>query len=380
MTAYPENELYSDSVRCEAHGAFESGDISEESYKKVEDAYRCKLYTPHFFIAVALGLLTIVATIFTGILAWLFTRAESSSGIASLCAFMAIVCYFFLEWMVKNKSYFNAGIDNALMALVLVFSGGIFLSYFQDTPWILFSGLLMLVALWLCLRFADAFMAIVSCGFFLSLCFLLWLKSGKDAVEYFPVIMMLIIGALYFFIEKTKNRIKFIYEKCLMALTIFLLLAFYAAGNYWVINQLQSSVIDTPGATHLGWGFWIFTFLMPLLYIVYGVIKKSLLHLRTGFVLVALAVFTYRYYYTFLPLETMMLLAGLFLVATGYFFIKWLQPARYGYSSESTFIRPAWNNAEAVIIGATMGGVSKTADNHLMDGGSGGGAGASGEY
>ncbi|MEO6844557.1 MAG: hypothetical protein ABI184_05250, partial [Ginsengibacter sp.] len=378
--AYPENELYSHSVRCEAHGAFESGDISEESYKKVEDAYHCKLYTPHFFIAVALGLLAVITAVFTGILAWLLTQVYSSSGIAALSAFLAVVCYFFLEWMVKNKSYFNAGIDNALMVLILVFSGGIVLSYSEDVRWILFSSLLMLVALWLCLRFADAFMAIVSCGFFLSLCFLLWLKSGKTAVEYFPVIMMLIIGTLYLFIEKAKKRIKFIYEKCLKVLTVFLLLAFYAAGNYWVINELQSSVTGAPGATHLAWPFWIFTFLMPLLCIVYGVIKKSLLYLRTGLVLVALAVFTYRYYYTFLPVETMMLVAGLLLVATGYFFIKWLQPARYGYSSESTFIRPAWNNAEAVIIGATMGGVSKTADNHLMDGGSGGGAGASGEY
>jgi len=282
--------------------------------------------------------------------------------------------------MVKNKSYFNAGIDNALMVLVLVFSGGIILSYFQDIPWILFTGLIMLVALWLCLRFADAFMAIISCGFFLAFTFLFYLKSGIAAVEYFPFVMILIIGILYFFTEKVKKRIKFIYEKCLMALTVFLLLAFYAAGNYWVINQLQSSVIDVPGAIHPGWVFWIFTFLMPLLYIFYGVIKKSLLHLRTGLFLVAFAVFTYRYYYTFLPLESMMLVGGLVLVATSYFFIKWLQPSRYGYSSENTFSRPAWSNAEGLVIGATMGGLSKTADNHLMDGGSGGGGGASGEF
>ena len=123
MTIYPENELYNDHVRSEARSAFELGDISKESYQKVQGAFPSKLYTPHFFIAVALGLLTIIATFFTGILAWLFTQVESSFGIASLSAFMAFVCYFFLEWMVKNKSYFNAGIDNTLMILPLLFSG-----------------------------------------------------------------------------------------------------------------------------------------------------------------------------------------------------------------------------------------------------------------
>src|SRR6185437_15324262 len=220
MIAYSESELYNHHVKCEAQQAFELGDISADSRSKMEAAYPCKFYTPHFFIAIALGLLTIVATFFTGILTWLFTQAESSSGIAAFCAFMAIVCYFFLEWMVKNKSYFNSGIDNALMVLVVVFPGGIILSYFQDIPWILFTGLIMLIALLLCLRFADAFMAIISCGFFLAFCFLLCLKSGSATVEYFPFLMMLIIGVLYFFTVKAKHRIKFIYEKCVMVLTV----------------------------------------------------------------------------------------------------------------------------------------------------------------
>ena len=380
MTIYPENELYNDHVRSEAQSAFELGDISKESCKRIEDAYPTKLYTPHFFIAVALGLLTIVATFFTGILAWLFTQVESSFGIASLCAFMAFVCYFFLEWMVKNKSYFNAGIDNALMVLTLLFSGGIFLSYFENVHWILSNTFLMLVALWLCLRFADAFMAIVSCGFFLALCFLLYLKLEKLPLVYLPFVMMAIIGALYYFINKVKNSVKFIYGKCFMGLTVFLLLAFYAAGNYWVVRELQSSLNVEATSKGSSWIFWIFTFLVPIIYIVYGIIKKDVLHLRTGLLLIAVTVFTYKYYYTLLPVEIEMLIIGLLLIALSYFFIKWLKTTRHGYTSESMAARPSWQNVEGLIIAETMGGLSPTSENHLMDGGIGGGGGASGEY
>ena len=380
MIAYSENELYNYHVRHQAHGATESGDISMESYKQIEDAYPTKLYTPHFFIAIAVGLLTMIAVLFTGILTWLLTQAYSSSGMAVLSAFMTVACYSFLEWAVKNKNYFNAGIDNVLMSLVLFFSAGVFLSYSDDVSWILFNAFLMLLALWLCLRFVDAFMAIVSCGFFLTLCFLLYLKSAPTAVEYFPFVIMGIIGVLYFFITKAKNKVKFVYEKCLMVLTIFLLLAFYAAGNYWVVNQLRSSITPAPGPIGSTGIFWIFTFLIPIVYIVYGIIKKEVLHLRIGLLLIAMTVFTYKSYYALLPVEIEMLMLGLLLIAISYFLIKWLTASRHGYSSQSIGDRPSWKNAESLIIGETMGGLYKTDESHLMDGGSGGGAGATGEY
>ena len=379
MTAYSENDLYQCDVVARARDAYQAGVLSKESRLNIEQAYPCKLYSPHFFIAIALGLLTIVSVIFTGALIWLVTGASSGS-IGVVCILMSLVGYFFLEMMVKSKNYFNAGVDNALMGLILFFSGGIFLAYFETPSWILFNVVLTLISLWLCLRFADAFMAVISCGFFLVSVFLLYGKSGNEAVVYAPFVMMLIIAFLYFFKKKIEKKIKFIYEKCLDALTVFLLLAFYGAGNYWVVSQLVSSVINTTGPIAFGWAFWAFTFLVPVVYIVYGILKKDLLHLRTGLVLVAGVVFTYKYYFTLLPVEIEMLIAGLLMVALSYFFITWLQSPRYGFTSENTDIQPAWKNVEALIIAETMGGYSKPFEDPLMAGGSGGGAGAGGEF
>jgi hypothetical protein len=380
MTAYPENELYNCDVRSHAQASADASEISMESLHKIEEAYPCKLYTPHFFIAFAFVLLTTITVIFAGFLAWLLTSADSSGGISALCSFMAALCYFLLERMVKSKSYYNAGVDNALQFFVLAFFAGIFLSNFDNISWLLFYGSMMIVASWLCLRFNDAFMAVLACAFFLICIFLSVMKLGHAALALAPFAMMLTIALLYFVVNKVKPKAKFLYEKSLTILTIFLLLSFYAAGNYWVISELQSSLLGASGPVPFGWIFWIFTVSTPLLYILYGVAKKDLLHVRTGLFLVAATIITYKYYFTFLPIEFDMLLAGLALVGLSYFLIKWLQPARHGYTSEGNAPRPAWKNIEALVIAETMSGGQTTTQDHLMAGGSGGGGGASGEF
>lgn len=378
MTAYSENELFNYHVISEAHIAHDTAEISKESLNKIEQAYPYKLYTPHFFVAIALGLLTFISVIFTGFLFWLVTGTDSS-GFAILCAFMAALCYFFLEWFVRRKNYFNAGVDNALMVLILGFSAGAFLSNFENS-WFFFNGVMMLIALWLCLRFIDAFMAVVSCSFFLIFSFLLILKLWNGALPYFPFLMMLIIGLLYFWIKKAKNQIKFMHEKCITALTVFLLLTFYAAGNYWVLIELRSSIPGAPDSVPFGWLFWILTFIIPLVYMVCGVIKKDLLTVRSGFILAVATILTYKYYYTLLPVEVEMLFGGLLLLGLSFILIKWLRPSRHGYTSEISSSRRDWQNIETLIIAETTVDSTLISKDNLMAGGSGGGGGASGEF
>lgn len=381
MTAYPEDEFYSGYVTSQARQAFEAGEISKESFAKIEQANPYKFYTPHFFIALALGLVTIIAVIFTGFLAWLFFNADSSLEISVLCIFMVAVCYFLLEWMVKRKKYFNAGVDNVLMVLILAFFAGIFVSNYEGTSWVLMNGTLMLVSLWLCLRFSDAFMAMVSCSFFLITFFLCFLKLGNAALASFPFVMMLAIGMLYFMINKLQYKAKLVYDKSIKVLAVFLLIALYASGNYWVTDQLQSSVTNAQSPVSFGWIFWIFTFVIPIVYIARGILKKDLTKVRTGLVLVAAIVFTYKYYFAWLPVEVEMLVAGLLLMALSFFLIQFLHSPHYGFTSVNTSHRPAWKDAEALVIAQTMGGVIKSSDDSsLMSGGSGGGGGASADF
>lgn len=380
MIAYSEKQLYNSHILAQAREARKTSKISAESLHKIEQAYPCNLYTPNSFIAIALGLLTLLAFSFTAFLFVLLTNADSTAVFTVTGILMAILSYISLEWLVKSKMYFNAGVDNALMVLVLIFTSVIFIIAEESHSWILINSLLMLIALWLSVRFADAFMAIISSSFFIVICFLLFLKAGGTTFLYFSLGMMILLGGLYFLINKTAKRIRFIYEKCVTALRIFLLITLYAAGNYGLISELQGFEINQPAALSFGGLFWAFTFSIPLVYIVYGVVKKDLLILRTGMFLLMLSVLTYEYYYTLLPVEVEMLLLGSVLIAIGYFFIKWLRPGRYGFTSEILSPQPAWKNIEALVIAETMGQAKIVQEDTLMSGGSAGGGGASGDF
>ena len=293
---------------------------------------------------------------------------------------MTLLSYISLEWIVKEKMYFNAGVDNALMVLVISFIAGFFLSNFENPSWILLNGVLMIISLWLSIRFVDAFMAIVSGAFFFVLCFLCFLKSGATSIIYFSLLMIVLIGIMYLLLNKIKKQVRFMYEKCINALTIFLLIAFYAAGNFWVINELQLSVFSHSIPGTFGWIFWTFTFVIPVVYIFYGVVKKDILHIRTGIVLVMMMALTYKFYFTILPVEIEMLFIGTFLIVLCYFLIKWLRPERRGFTSEMISAKSSWRNIEALVIAETMGGSEAPQKDNLFSGGSSGGGGASGEF
>ncbi len=380
MIAYSENELLNGDVVTQAREEFSNSKISEESFFKIKEAHPSKLYTPNFFIAIALGLLTILAFSFTTFLFGLLASVDFSAGFAVLCIFMTILSYVSLEWIVKEKMYFNAGVDNALMLLVLSFIAGFFLSNFENPSWILMNGVLMIISLWLSIRFADAFMAIVSGAFFFVLCFLCFLKSGATSIIYFSLLMIVLIAIMYLLLNKIKKQVRFMYEKCINALTIFLLISFYAAGNYWVINELQISTFRNSIHGSFSWISWVFTFVIPVLYIFYGVVKKDILHIRTGIVLVMMMALTYKFYFTILPVEIEMLFIGTFLIVLCYFLIKWLRPERRGFTSEMISAKSSWRNIEALVIAETMGGNEVPQKDNLFSGGSSGGGGASGEF
>src|SRR4029079_18756723 len=104
-----------------------------------------------------------------------------------------------------------------------------------------------------------------------------------------------------------------------------------------------------------GWLFWIFTLLIPPAYIIYGVIKKDFLIMRTGLALIAATIFTVKYYYSILPAEVEMLGAGLMLVALSYALIKYLTMPTHGYTSGNIYqSKNDVLNVEALIVAETF--------------------------
>lgn len=384
MQAYNKTDLHNKYIQEQASDAFEHGYINEESFKKILLAHPFKLYTPNYFIRIALGLLTIVAVICTALLAGLITGAFDTDSLVIFFIFLAAICYVALEFFIKVKHFYNTGVDNILMISVPVFViSGVF-SFDLDSSYLFVSLVMLIVCLWLSLRFTDSFMAGLSfCAFFAFILFL-YIRPGNFAKAWAPFVMMAVSAIIYFIVtQKLNSGKRSVYQFSLETVRLLTLIAFYASGNSFVIDMSNEIFMLTGNRSFsISWLFWIFTLTIPLLYIVYGVIKKDFLLMRTGLALIAATVFTVRFYFEILPVEIVMLIAGIMLIGVSYVLIKYLKQPRYGYTSDNLY--PSKKNAlniEALIIAETFSKQqSTTQDTSLYGGGSGGGGGATGEY
>jgi len=385
MQAYNYSDLYNNYVEAQASDALQTGCIQKESFVKIKEAYPVMLYTPNYFIRIALGLLTIVAVVFSGLLLWLISSASEESSIITLLVILAVFCYAVLEVFVQKKKYYNAGVDNILMAMILVFVISSFLVT-GNISWIIMSGITMLITLYLCIRFADSFMGVVSYFSSFIFVFLIYVKFGNIARATAPLLMMIVSAVAYLLINKLSSK-TILYKFCCEAVILITLITFYASGNYFVVKELSNEMFSLNLALHdpipLAWLFWSFTFLIPPAYFFYGIKHKNFLFIRTGLVLIAATIFTIKYYYTVLPVEIEMLIGGIVLIGVSYLLIKYLAMQRHGYTSANLFPhKKEMLNLEALIIAETFNEQPAAAPQNtgLYGGGSGGGGGATGEF
>ncbi len=386
MPAYNSTELYNQTVQQQASEAFLRTCITEKSYKTILQSHPGKLYTPNYFIRIALGLVTIIAVLFTAILFGLLFASSGSGKLVALCFFLGISCYVTLELIVRHKHCYNAGIDNILMLSSIIFFVSAFFVYNITTDYMLISGTTMALSIYLCIRFADAFMAIISYLSFFLFIFFLYLKLGAIANISVPFLMMFLSGSVYLLMKNlSKTEGLMTYHFCIKSVMFLTLLTFYASSNYFIVkelsNQMFSPKLTINDGIPLGWLFWILTYTIPVIYILYGIRRKDFLFIRTGLGLIAATIFTIRYYYHIFPVEVPMLIAGTIIITACYVLIQYLKLSKHGYTSRNLNpVNKNLLNAEAFIIAQTFGTSAKTENNNLFKGGSGGGGGATGNF
>jgi hypothetical protein len=325
----------------------------------------------------------IVAILFSAVLIGLLVG--ESMGEVGLPFFFALCCYATLELLIKRKQYYNAGVDNVLMLACIT---GIVTAFFINdinTSFILVTGILALVFLGFCLRFTDAFMASLFYLSFFVFVFLLFLKLGDIAKATAPLFMMGISASAYFITGKLlKDERLLFFRFCCSCVKFLTLITFYTSANYFVVRELSFVMFNSSAFDDLplGWLFWIFTIVIPIGYIAYGIRKKDFLFMRTGLALTALTVFTVRFYYGILPTEYAMLIAGIIIIAVSYALIKYLSTPKHGYSFAPVKRVPkSILDAEALIIAQTFGKKVAVQDSQFeFGGGSSGGGGATRDY
>ena len=387
MQAYNYHDLQNQAIREQSSDAFLDKCISADSYQNILANYPSTLFTPNYFIRIALGLLTIVAVSFSALLLALVFSTSSNEGAMVLCIFLAVLTYVALEGLVKRKRFYNAGVDNILMCLTLIFLVSTVVVIELRNVYIIGSFITMLFSLWLCVRFTDAFMACVSYLSAFLFTFLLFVKLGNVAKLTAPFVMMIFSGGIYLLMNILLQRKKtWLYKFSCKAVILLTLLTFYASGNYFVVRELSIEMFGLPiGAKDpfpFGWMFWILTFAIPIAYITYGILKRNLLFIRTGIALTAASILTFRYYHAILPGEVALLIGGMILATVSYILTRYLKLAKHGFSFDPNSRPPKeLLDAQALIIAQAFG---KKATPHTKSvdfgGGSFGGGGAGSNY
>ncbi|RFM30150.1 hypothetical protein [Deminuibacter soli] len=385
MHSYSKADLYNRYVQQAAATANKQHCISEASLNNIEQAYPSELYTPDLFIAIAIGLLTVVGWLFgCGFLSlFLLEGGINKIGFSIAAIIMGAATYFVLEAMVKSKRYYNGGVDNVLLAGIVIC--GLVALYGTDygqPPLAIVALVMLVICTALCARFVDAFMGMLAVVALLTLVFAL----GNRLMPWYllPLLVMIVSVALYRLAGKYVQRESLLaYRYCFTCIRLLALTCLYTAGNFYVIMQAGAYLFPGFGATGfvLGLIFWVFTIAVPLIYVVAGIRKKDMAIVRLGLALLLVSVFTVRYYYSIMPPEQAMVWGGLLALGIAYVLIRLVKTGKYGYTFEAgAGDEKGLLQAKALLLLQSAAIKKMPVDHTQFGGGSSGGGGANSDY
>jgi hypothetical protein len=371
----------------------EAGCLTDHEIKLLKQKYTVGFYRPGIIARIGLFVLTLIILFFSlGLASLIFADARIIDN-PGWPMFLGTASYIILETMVKNKHYYQSGVDEALLWVsASLFSGGFIwmlesINGYHNTNYNVISIFIFVLSTVLTLRYADLLMtaiAVLSCQAFV---FFNWKDLGSFGTSTLPFVMMALSGLLYYLLTRiNKNPKAVYYDNCIDVGRLVCLLTLYLSGNYFVVSELSTSFLGTAPGTPVPFGliFWTWTILLPLVYITWGLKEKDTIILRTGLLLIVASVFTFRTYYHVMSIEVALAAGGAVLLAISYFAIKYLKTARNGITYAEPKRKSALDslNLESLIIGETFGQASHgpTGPVNPFGGGTGGGGGSSSNY
>ena len=387
MLTYSTTTLENLAIHEAAEEAADLNLISLQKETEIKAHYVVDLYSPNIFVRIGLGLLTVFIVLASVGLLGLMTNFSAP---VFLMLLFAAGCFALLSYITGTRKHFSSGVDHVLMFAIIIFTTVALLEMLppgvnEDLP---ASVLVCMISLCFFLRFADSIMAFVSFGAVVTFIVNFGKYFGTSSQLILPFIMMAFAAGVYMVCRRMKSESNnvYYYSKGLQVLKFLSVLTFYVAGNYYVVNQLSNGIIPGTAKALLPQLFqyflWVFTFVVPFVYLVAGIKYKDLVLCRLGFLCIALTILSYRYYYSILSPEAAMLLAGVLICIAAYLLTRFLKQPKAGFIFKNLNRRKKDTaNLEGVIIAETFGHRQTSSQPETtFGGGSFGGAGAGNRY
>ncbi|MEO6733081.1 MAG: hypothetical protein ABIN01_17790 [Ferruginibacter sp.] len=386
MIAYNSEWLKNLFIRQQAEEAFSRNCIAKDELDNIKSQYLALFYSPNFFIRVGMFVLTTVILLFSFGIFLLFFLDSVDNIIGGLAIFFGFISYAALEYFIATKKHFQSGVDDALLwvSASSIFGG---ISYLSNAGEIANCVIIFIISVYCSVRFADRLMSILSYVSLLGIFYFSLTKAGPSSTAVVPFVMMAISAIVYIVAKKIKSfNISWLYKDCLQIVSIAALLSFYFSGNYFVVFIVKEFAKETSFAQNVavpfGWVFWIFTFVIPFIYIIRGIKTKDIVLIRVGLLLVAAILLTVQYFFSLLPAEVLMGIAGIVLILVSFGLTRYLKTTKHGFiNEEETFDNiNEKSHIEALLQAQTLSPQLGISERRGFGGGDFGGGGASSDF
>ncbi len=398
MIAYNQTFINNLAILKKAKQWYAHGFISAEQMAVILKKYHVDFYDPNIFVKIGLFIFTTI-TISATLGFYVLFAFTASNGLEFSDLFPIITSIIFatgcvaaLELFIRNKMIYRSGVDEALLysAYGFILSAVLFIVDSDSSNGMLIAFILFLPFLIAgCIRYIDSISSILTVLCVYAIYFLTLLNLGDIAKLIMPFALMFLSAVIYLFVKKQKKNEAFLpWRNCFIAAESIALIIFYLSCNYFVIRESSIEFFDMNLAEGedipLAFVFYTLTALIPIGYIFIGLKNKDKISLWIGLLLVAIAVLTFKYYFSLGHPEVTLTIAGMIMILIAYFSIRYLKTDKLGITfkedvDEDNFLK---TNAEALVIAQSFSQQVHTPQqaNNDLGGGDFGGGGSGGKF
>ncbi|UXP32499.1 hypothetical protein N6H18_00725 [Reichenbachiella agarivorans] len=382
MVAYDLEEVRKKLSLSKIKTWYKQGWINEEQWSVIREQYQTKLYSPSVIMRILLFVVTLIgiSTVLTPF-AFAF-EIDSEIGIRVMMVLVGIASLLFTELkMIKDSHHYKSGVTEAGY-----YVGGSFLflgvlGFDMESEWV-YIAVAFLFLVGASIRYMDllALGAAVLC--FVYLLFYVF----TSVIAFLPFLVMIVFAGLFFLSQRLQKVVDgLIWEDHFIIFDTMALMLIYLGGNYFVVREMSVGMLGVEvsegGDIPFAFLFYAFTFLIPVGYLVWGIVKKEILFIRVSLLTLTLSVITIKYYYGLDYPEVTVTIAGAVMILAAIGVMNYLKIDRKGFTREP-LVQSKWENSDmtAFIASQTLGGHQIQDDGFSGQGGTFGGGGASGEF
>ena len=390
MKAY--NPLWSESdfIQRTAQKWLKQGFLTKVQFTEIEKMYPVNYYDSNVFLKIGLFIFTILAAGFSiGIMSIFFVDIYNSNlNVVMVIQSLMIgsVFFFLLENLIKNRQLYHSGVDNALIYMALgTFCTTIYFLFEKSNPstW-LFLILFLPLFVATTIRYAESVVCTLTYFLIVGIFVMIALESfwGKILL---PFILMIVSTGMYFLVKKLSSRKDYLYyETCLTIFKTLSLITFYLGGNYLIVREgnalINNLYLSTSPQVAFAPMFYFFTTIIPIAYLFFGFRYCDRLILILGLITLGFSIFTYRFYFSIIPIEIALTLGGILLIILSAGLIHYLKTAKHGFTYQPDDDFEGFNLEAMLMSQIIQSKIPHQGDTFKFGGGDSIGGGAGGKY